>query len=246
LFASHGWVFFAPYRRGQGLSARAGTFIGDEITAARVEQAWHGVLLAVPSILLLLFFLARRRRTWIRAAWSVGLCLVAAFAIHLSARQAAASTKVRLLERDHLSDQLAALRWLRAQSFVEGSRIATAGNSFGGIQVVLGAERVEYCAAVDGSGGAESWAASPELRARMTRAARRARAPIFFFQAENDYDLSPSRTLSGAMKSANKPYQLKIYPAFGVSSREGHRFAWAGWRIWAGDVFRLLDAHCAE
>jgi carboxymethylenebutenolidase len=34
-FASRGWVLFAPYRRGQGLSAAEGPFIGDEIAAAR-------------------------------------------------------------------------------------------------------------------------------------------------------------------------------------------------------------------
>src|SRR6267142_5970001 len=33
-FAAHGWVFFGPYRRGQGLSASAGPHIGDEIDAA--------------------------------------------------------------------------------------------------------------------------------------------------------------------------------------------------------------------
>jgi hypothetical protein len=30
-FASHVWVFFAPWRRGQGLSERAGSYIKDEI-----------------------------------------------------------------------------------------------------------------------------------------------------------------------------------------------------------------------
>src|SRR5438552_4034469 len=35
VFASHGWVFFGPYRRGQGLSASAGPYIGDEIAAAQ-------------------------------------------------------------------------------------------------------------------------------------------------------------------------------------------------------------------
>jgi dienelactone hydrolase len=34
-FASHGWVFFGPYRRGQGLSATAGPYIGDQIAAAQ-------------------------------------------------------------------------------------------------------------------------------------------------------------------------------------------------------------------
>jgi dipeptidyl aminopeptidase/acylaminoacyl peptidase len=47
----------------------------------------------------------------------------------------------------------------------------------------------------------------------MTRAVRNSRVPIFFFQAANDYDIAPSHTLSGAMKVAGKPYELKIYPA---------------------------------
>src|SRR6266478_6338746 len=34
VFASRGWVFFGPYRRGQGLSASAGPYIGDQIAAA--------------------------------------------------------------------------------------------------------------------------------------------------------------------------------------------------------------------
>ncbi|HKW62037.1 MAG TPA: family 43 glycosylhydrolase [Candidatus Acidoferrum sp.] len=34
VFAKHGWVFFGPYRRGQGLSASTGKYIGDEIAAA--------------------------------------------------------------------------------------------------------------------------------------------------------------------------------------------------------------------
>src|SRR5438876_10418821 len=34
VFASHGWVFFGPYRRGQGLSASAGPYISDQIAAA--------------------------------------------------------------------------------------------------------------------------------------------------------------------------------------------------------------------
>ena len=107
---------------------------------------------------------------------------------------AGAATMVRLLETDHLNDQLAALAWLRTQSFVNRDRIAVAGNSFGGIEVVLGAERRSYCAAVDSAGAAQSWEDAPEVQALMTRAVRNSRAPIFFFQAENDY---PSRARIG-------------------------------------------------
>ena len=200
LFASRGWVFFGPYRRGQGLSASAGPYIGDEIAAAEKRGGMA----------------------------------------------AAESTMIRLLETDHLNDQLAALAWLRKESFVQPDRIAVAGNSFGGIEAVLGAERENYCAAIDSAGGAQSWAQAPELQALMKRAVQNSKAPIFFFQAENDYDLSPSRTLSAAMKDAGKVFELKIYPPYGDSTKEGHSFGYFGGSVWAKEVFRFLNQHCGK
>jgi len=200
VFASHGWVFFGPYRRGQGLSASAGPYIGDQIAAAEKKG---GV-------------------------------------------SAGAAAMVRLLETDHLNDQLAALAWLRKQSFVQAGRIAVAGNSFGGIETVLGAERGNYCAAIDSAGGAQSWAQAPELQSLMSRAVRNSYAPIFFFQAANDYDLSPSKTLSAVMKDAGKQYEVKIYPAYGNSASDGHVFGYFGSAVWADDVFRFLNGHCAK
>ncbi len=200
VFASHGWVFFGPYRRGQGLSASAGPYIGDQIAAA--EKAGGG--------------------------------------------SAAAATMVRLLETDHLDDQFAALAWLRKQSFVQPSRIAVGGNSFGGIETVLGVERGGYCAGIDSAGGAQSWAEAPELQSRMTRAVRNAKAPIFFFQAANDFDLSPSKTLSAEMNAAGKTYKLKIYPAYGDSPRDGHSFGYFGSDVWAEDVFGFLNQYCGK
>jgi dienelactone hydrolase len=200
VFATHGWVFFGPYRRGQGLSASAGPYIGDQIAAAEKKG---GVF-------------------------------------------AGAATMVRLLETDHLEDQLAALAWLRAQRFVRPDQIAVAGNSFGGIETVLGAERGSYCAAVDSAGGAQSWADAPELQSLMTRAVRHSKVPIFFFQAANDYDLAPSKTLSEAMKEAGKSFEVKIYPAYGTSVQDGHTFGYFGSSIWARDVFEFLDQHCTK
>ena len=200
VFANRGWVFFAPYRRGQGLSASAGPYIGDEIEAARKNGGMR----------------------------------------------AAAATMVRLLETDQLNDQLAALAWLQKREFVQAHRIAVAGNSFGGVEAVLGVERGSYCAAIDASGGAESWALAPELQASMTRAVRNAHVPIFFFQPENDYDLAPSRVLSAAMKSSGKTFEMKIYPAFGKSNQEGHSFSYLGSSVWADDVFRFLEQNCGK
>jgi carboxymethylenebutenolidase len=141
---------------------------------------------------------------------------------------------------------LAALAWLRKQDYVQADRIAVAGNSFGGIETVLGAERGHYCAAIDSAGGAQSWKQAPELQSMMTREVRNANAPIFFFQAANDYDLSPSKTLSEAMKAAGKTYEVKIYPAYGNSPQEGHTFGYFGAAIWADDVFRFLNQYCSK
>ena len=153
---------------------------------------------------------------------------------------------IHLLETDHLNDQLAALAWLQKQDFVQTKRIATAGNSLGGIEAALGAEHGSYCAAVDASGAAESWSKSTELQAFMIRTVRNARAPIFFFQAENDYDLSPTRTLTAAMRDAGKTSEMKIYPPYGKSAEEGHSFAYLGSSVWAEDVFRFLGQHCTN
>jgi carboxymethylenebutenolidase len=200
VFAERGWAFFGPYRRGQGLSASAGPYIGDQIAEARKSGGMS----------------------------------------------AAAATMVRLLETDHLKDQLAALEWLRSQRFVQPDRIAVAGNSFGGVEAVLGAERGRYCAAIDSAGGAQSWAQAPQLQELMTRAVRNSRVPIFFFQAANDYDIAPSNTLSAAMKDAGKPYELRIYPAYGNSRDEGHTLGYFGASVWVDDVLRFLNEHCAR
>ena len=199
-FVARGWAFFAPYRRGQGLSADAGPYIMDEIRSARGRG---------------------------------GL-------------PAAAETMTRLLETDHLADHVSALEWLRAQPFVRPSAIATMGNSFGGIQAVLGAERGGYCAAVDAAGGAESWKDAPVLRERMIRAVRSAATPILFFQAENDFDVEPSRVLFAERKAAGKVAEIRLYPAFGDSAREGHSFPYRGVAAWRDDVLSFLDRHCPK
>jgi carboxymethylenebutenolidase len=151
---------------------------------------------------------------------------------------------VNLLTQDHLSDQMAALSWLKSQKSVNVNKIVIQGNSLGGIQTVLAAEREKLCAAVDASGAADAWADSPELRERMTQAVQNSQAPIFFFQAENDFDTSPSRILSAAMKKAGKVSEMKIYPAYGSTPKDGHAFAYLGSKLWADNVFKFLHQHC--
>lgn len=248
LFRDRGWVFFAPYRRGQGLSASAGPFIGDEIASAQRRSALRVLpVVALVAILLLigLVLATRRRRLWLRVVSAAVLVVASSGVAYASHVRAGATAMVTALETDHLNDHLAALDWPREQPFVDPDRIATGGNSFGGIVTVLGAERVPYCAAVDAAGGAESWQMAPGLRARLKRAVLNSQSPIFFFQASNDYDLAPSRSLAEAMSSVGLPNRVKIYPAFGSSAAAGHGFAWRGSAVWAEDVFQFLEARCA-
>lgn len=198
LYVNRGWIFFMPYRRGQGLSETAGPYIMDQVEAARKTGG----------------------------------------------KKAAAEKMTELLKTDHLNDQLSALDWLKQQSYVKAKQIAVAGNSFGGIETVLGAEKASYCAAINAAGAAQSWSDAPTVQTLMIDAVRNSKAPIFFFQAENDFDLSPSKVLSEAMKTAAKPYQIKFYPPFGTSAKEGHSFAYMGSSVWAEDVFNFLNKNC--
>jgi carboxymethylenebutenolidase len=198
VFVARGWVFFAPYRRGQGLSTEAGPYIMDEISTARLSGG--------PG--------------------------------------EADRTMTRLLSTDHLDDQSSAYRWLRAQPYIRRDAIAAMGNSFGGIETVLGAARLDYCAAVDAAGGAESWEDGPALRRTLTAAASVAKPPMLFFQAENDFNLAPSRTLDAARHHAGLPSEVRIYPSFGHSPRDGHSFAYRGVAVWRDDVLEFLQQHC--
>jgi dipeptidyl aminopeptidase/acylaminoacyl peptidase len=156
----------------------------------------------------------------------------------------AAETMVRLLSTDHLSDQMAALAWLQTQNFVQADKIAVMGNSFGGIEVVLGAEQFGYCAAVDLAGGAETWDSAPTLRDVMYRAAQNARSPMLFIQAENDFNLAPSKVLFNTMRAANRPAEIKIFPSFGTSAQDGHSFAYRGVNIWREEATLFIERNC--
>jgi dienelactone hydrolase len=209
----------------------------DAITAANAlgpAFAAHGYL----------FFMPCRRGQCLSAAAGPYIMDQIGAARREGGLPAAAATMVRLLETDHLDDQMAALAWLRGSGLADPARIALAGNSFGGVETVLGAERGGACAAVDSAGGAQSWAKTPALQERMLRAVRNARVPIFFFQAENDYDLAPSRVLPAAMREAGKPFEVEIFPPYGSSAAAGHTLGYFGADVWGPHVFRFLDAHC--
>lgn len=154
---------------------------------------------------------------------------------------AARSRKLVELMQVHLEDQEAAIAYLKSIPYVDAKRVAVAGCSFGGIQTLLAAaEDLGLLAAVDFAGGAESWRGSPDLRDRMSRAARGARVPVFFIQAKNDYDISPSKDLAKEMEKAGKPHQIHIFPPSGKTTQEAHEFCIRGGEVWGGEVFEFL------
>jgi carboxymethylenebutenolidase len=151
------------------------------------------------------------------------------------------SRKLVDLMEQHLQDQMAALAYLKGLSEVDPQRIAVAGCSFGGIQTVLMAEKgLGVRAAVDFAGAAQNWQHAPDLRARMIQAVQHSQMAIFFIQAKNDYDISPSHDLAAAMEKSAKPHNLQIFPSFGKSSQDAHEFCVHGGEIWAPQVFSFL------
>jgi carboxymethylenebutenolidase len=144
---------------------------------------------------------------------------------------AAAATMIRLLETDHLNDQVAALPWLKKRGFLKADRIALAGDSFGGIEAILGAERSEA--------GAEFTRHDDPRRYQRPN-------PGALYSTRERQDLNATRDLATAMKNAGKVAQVKMYPPFGKSAEEGHSFAYAGCSVWAEDAFSFLEQNCGK
>jgi dienelactone hydrolase len=149
-----------------------------------------------------------------------------------------------LATTDHLDDVLAALSFLKTTPAIDAKRIAIVGHSFGGQVTLLAAERDNTVrAAVTFAAAAGSWERSPELRERLRTAVEKTTAPIMLIQAANDYSTAPSQGLSDELRGLHKSYVLKIYPAIGQTSENGHNFLYLAIPQWEHDVFKFLDEH---
>jgi carboxymethylenebutenolidase len=146
-----------------------------------------------------------------------------------------------------LTDVLAGLDFLRARSEVDARRIAIAGHSFGGQLALLAAERDSSLRAVVAFGAAAgSWESSSELRARLIAAVGRVTASVFFVYAANDFSVAPGKVLTAEMTRLGKASTLKIYPAVGTTSAEGHGFVYRRVSTWEADVFPFLAEHLGQ
>lgn len=145
------------------------------------------------------------------------------------------------LQETHLDDTIAALSYLKQIPYVDTDRIVMIGASFGGIQTVLATEKqIGIRASVAFAPAAMAWASLPLLQSRLIQAVRLATVPIMLIQAENDYDLTPTKTMARELEKANKPHKLLIFPAFGSTHAEGHGFSVRGSNIWGDEVFSFL------
>lgn len=198
VFVKHGYVFLHLFRRGEGLSADQGPFIGDLFQREETTKGEE----------------ARR---------------------HL---------QVVLLTTDHLDDALAGLAYLKALPEVDARRIAVVGHSFGAQLTLFCAERdATVRAAVAFGPAAASWDQSPELRERLLVAMRKLTAPVMLIHPANDYSVAPGRAMAEELKRLSKPHLLKMYPAFGETTSDGHNFLYADVGLWEKDVFEFLSAN---
>jgi dienelactone hydrolase len=142
-------------------------------------------------------------------------------------------------------DVIAALEWLKKQSYVDSKRIVMSGLSYGGIQTILSAETANGVRGFIPFGAAAmSWEGSPLLQERLIQAIRRAKSPIFLLQAQNDYSLGPSERLGPELLRKGSPSHAKIYPAW--HPERGHKaghggFANFGQPLWGSDVLEFLN-----
>jgi len=144
-------------------------------------------------------------------------------------------------------DVVAAVSWIKTQTFVDPNRLVMSGISFGGIQTLLAASKgLGVKGFVPFAPGAMSWRGVPGLHEVEAWAIRRSPAPVFLIQASNDYNTGPSQYLGPYVDAKGPPSRHKLYPAFHpeMGPKAGHGgFATSpeGIDIWSPDVLSFID-----
>lgn len=139
-------------------------------------------------------------------------------------------------------DVIAAHDHARGLPDIDPDRIAVMGSSFGGVNSLFAAAKdARFRCAIDFAGAAMNWDRNPDIAAAMIAAALRVAIPVFYGQAENDFSTRPTREIAAALAGGGKPYEARIYPAFGLTAWEGHLLAGRGQQIWAADVRSFLE-----
>jgi len=155
-----------------------------------------------------------------------------------------ARRSTELLERNELADVRAAIAALRARPDVDASRVAVTGMSYGGVLTLMSAESDSTIrAAVAFAPAAMNWGWNAPLREHLLAGARRTRVPVLVVQAENDWNVGPTRDLPAAVRDGGGVGDGRMYPAVGGNAIEGHQLMVHAPDIWRTDVLAFLDAH---
>ena len=144
------------------------------------------------------------------------------------------------------ADVVEAVKFLRKQSFVDSDRIAMSGSSYGGIQVLLTAEKgLHLRGFIAFTPGAQSFS-NEFLSQKLLKAVINAKPPIRIIQAENDHDIRPV-TIFGTYLTIMKGGLNggSLYPPFGSTPEEAHGafvLSPEGIAIWDDEVLAFLVA----
>jgi len=157
-------------------------------------------------------------------------------------KDARAQLHYKLATTDHLDDALAGLAVAKDMPGIDLKGVVMAGHSFGGVLALLSGEKDPVIRAEVTFGAANSWKTAPELRERILSAVRKTSAPIMLIQATNDYDTTPGTAIAAELEQLHAPHLLKIYPALGRSSDDGHNLVYLAIAEWEPDVFQFLDS----
>lgn len=142
-----------------------------------------------------------------------------------------------LAMNDHM---IAALSWLRQQSFVDSTKVAVSGTLTGGLQALLAAQRdATVRGAVIFSPGAAVWDNRPDLRGTLTSTVENLDVPVFLIQPQNDNSLKPSETLGPILLQRGGLNRTRIYPPFKGHVRD---YAVDGVDVWGKDVLTFINA----
>jgi dienelactone hydrolase len=163
---------------------------------------------------------------------------------------AAGEAQIIALHQKANDDVVAALQWLVAQPFVDKSRVAVGGGSYGGIQTLLTAQKnvkqkLGIKCFVAMSPAAESWNAS--WSTFLTGAVKTITTPIFLLQAKNDYNLGPSTTLGPLVDAIGFPSRHMIFPAHASKTGDpndanaGHGEFFTDPAAWGADALAYLQ-----
>ncbi len=146
-------------------------------------------------------------------------------------------------------DVMSALYWIKHQPYADSNKIVVAGAGYGGLQVLLTAEKVGktqsgikcfIAMAPVSTIWYKMWADS------LVPALSKPERPIFLMQAHNDYSIAPCETLGPVLEKKGQHNRYKIFPnhtLFGGSiadPEQGHSFFFNDTQAWEKEVLKFL------